>query len=113
MLKRPFLFAFLLLASLKLIACPRAVPTHCPDFCNTFRAAAQCHCTTSGLPQGMCSDVKLLYQRMIATFGTLERTCAFQRDTTIENCIDSWQCYLNGGNNHDGKPCSNTGNPCA
>lgn len=113
--RRILVLALLIFSPLQLMAssCPHAVPTHCAKFCETFRNAAKCHCTSSGLPQGMCSDVKLLYKRLITTFGTLERTCEFQRDTTKENCIDSWHCYLNGGVNTDGKPCNDNGNPCA
>lgn len=48
----------------------------------------------------------------MATFGSLEKICAFQRDTTKEDCIDSWRCYLNGGKNLEGKLCNSTGRSC-
>ncbi len=92
--------------------CPKACVTDSPKFCGLFKIAAQCHCTSSGLPGAMCSDVKLLYQRLLITFGSLEKTCAFQHDTSKEDCVDSWSCYLNGGRNAQGKLCNGTGKPC-
>jgi hypothetical protein len=107
-----FLFVGLFFSSLLMASCPRAAPTHSPQFCATFKVAAQCHCSASGLPPMMCSNVRLLYQRLMATFGSLEKTCAFQRDTTKEDCMDSWKCYLNGGTNVEGKLCNSTGRSC-
>lgn len=104
--------ACLFCASVSMAACPKATPTDTAQFCPTFRVAAQCHCTASGLPQVLCNNVRLLYQRLIVTFGTLEKTCAFQHDTTPEDCIDSWRCYLYGGKNSAGKLCSGTGRSC-
>jgi hypothetical protein len=92
--------------------CPRASGTETPKFCASFKVAAQCHCQASGLPSMMCSNVRLLYQRLMLTFGTIEKTCAFQRDTTTEDCIDAWHCYLNGGKNMRGKLCNSTGRSC-
>ncbi|MDX2346348.1 MAG: hypothetical protein QNK11_05720 [Legionella sp.] len=94
-------------------SCPKATATDASDFCASFKVAAQCHCSASGaLPTAMCMNVKLLYQRLMATFGSIEKTCKFQRDTTTEDCIDSWHCYLKGGKNAQGKLCNATGRPC-
>lgn len=93
-------------------SCPRATATSSPKFCESFKVAARCHCTSSGLPAAMCSNVRLLYQRLIVTFGTLEKTCEFQHDTTTEDCIDSWKCFLNGGKNMAGELCNSTGRSC-
>jgi hypothetical protein len=98
--------------SVLIAGCPKAAGTNTPQFCATFKTAAQCHCTASGLPQALCTNVRLLYQRLIITFGTIEKTCAFQRDTTKENCIESWKCYLNGGKNMAGQLCNGTGRSC-
>ncbi len=99
-------------SSILIAACPTAAPTDSSEFCASFKVAAQCHCSASGLPEVMCTNVRLLYQRLMVTFGTLEKTCAFQHDTTTENCIDSWKCYLNGGKNFAGHLCNSTGRSC-
>ncbi len=103
---------FCVLSSSIFADCPRATATDLPAFCESFKVAAQCHCTSSGLPQVMCNNVRLLYQRLMVTFGSLEKTCAFQRDTTPEDCMDSWKCFLQGGRNAAGKLCNGTGRPC-
>lgn len=108
-----FVFVMLLLVSSVSLACPQATPTNAPNFCATFRVAAQCHCTSSGLPTRMCKSIQLLYHRMISIFGAVEKACEYQHDTTKENCIDSWNCYLNGGVNAEGNLCSGTGRTCA
>jgi len=112
-MKKTFFCVILFFFSSTLFAvCPRASTTDSPKFCQTFTAAAKCHCTAGGLPAAMCSNVRLLYQRLIITFGTLEKTCEFQHDTNKEDCIDSWKCYLNGGKNAAGKLCNGTGRSC-
>ncbi|MDF1677094.1 MAG: hypothetical protein P1U32_00155 [Legionellaceae bacterium] len=107
-----FAIAFFFSSVLSAAACPTAAPTDSPKFCASFQTAARCHCTAGGLPTAMCSNVRLLYQRLLVTFGTLEKTCEFQHDTTKENCMDSWKCYLNGGKNTAGKLCNGTGRSC-
>ena len=94
-------------------SCPRAQPSDSPGFCASFKAVAQCHCTSSGLPVGMCNDMKLLYARMISIFGSVQRACDFQRDTTSADCVDSWHCYLVGGVNYNSGLCSSTGASCS
>ena len=112
-MKKIFISLFVFFFSSTLFAaCPKASPTHSSKFCSTFNTAAKCHCTASGLPVSMCSNVRLLYQRLMVTFGTLEKTCEFQHDTSKEDCIDSWKCYLNGGKNAAGKLCNATGRSC-
>ena len=112
MIKRICFFVVLFTLSSVSIACPRATPTNSPNFCPTFRIAAQCHCKESGLPAGMCKNLTLLYQRLISVFGGLDKACEFQHDTTKEDCMDSWNCYLHGGKNATGNLCSGTGRAC-
>ena len=112
MINKIFIGFVLAFASSLVFACPNATPTSSSEFCKSFKTAAQCHCASSGLPSGMCTDVVLLHQRLMSTFGTLERTCDFQHDTSKENCIDSWKCYLNGGKNIQGHLCNATGRSC-
>lgn len=93
-------------------ACPSAVPSSDPGFCSSFKVAAQCHCTSSGLPMGMCTNMKTLYTRMISMFGSVQKACEFQHDTATQNCVDDWNCYLNGGTNSQNELCSSTGSAC-
>ena len=95
------------------IACPFATATNDPEFCSSFKLAAQCRCTSSGLPARMCMDMNLLYDRMIIIFHSVQKACEFQHDTTTQNCIDSWNCFRNGGTNTQNELCSGTGATCA
>lgn len=93
-------------------SCPRATATNQPEFCGSFKTAAQCHCTSSGLPAGMCSNMKLLYSRMLSAFGSVQRACEFQHDVSAQECIDNWNCYRSGGHNVRGELCNGTGAAC-
>lgn len=92
-------------------ACPPALPTSNPGFCSSFVAAATCYCSNS-LPERMCMDMSKIYKRMIDMFGTIDRACNFQRETTPQACIDDWSCYLKGGKDSKGEACSSTGSSC-
>lgn len=98
--------------SFSIFACDRALPTDDPNFCASFKSVAACHCTSSGLPFGMCQDMHKLYARMIVIFKTLEKACEYQHHTTQQDCLDNWHCYLGGGQNSQGELCSSTGRPC-
>lgn len=91
--------------------CPLATPTNTSAFCSSFKTSAQCHCTASGLPKGMCTNMRSLHDRMISMFGSLRKACEYQHDTTTQNCIDSWNCYRQGGSSEQGL-CSGTGSAC-
>lgn len=93
-------------------ACPQAIPTNTPGFCSSFKVIAQCHCTSSGIPKGMCMNMHSLYDRMIGMFGSVRRACEYQRDTSVQNCIDDWNCYRLGGVNSNNELCSGTGSAC-
>ncbi|MDF1757746.1 MAG: hypothetical protein P1U74_05570 [Legionellaceae bacterium] len=93
-------------------SCPVASPVSSSAFCSSFKVAAQCHCTSSGLPKGMCNNQKLLYKRMIDTFGSLKRACEFQHDTSVQECIDDWNCFLSGGLTSNSQSCSGNGAAC-
>ncbi len=95
-----------------LAACPGAALPSSPAFCSSFKVSAQCHCTSNGLPKSICSNMQQLYQRMLGIFGTLERACAYQRETSAQVCIDSWNCYRKGGKDSKGRLCSGTGKAC-
>lgn len=103
-----FFFSFKALAS----SCPQAMTVTSPGFCNSFKSAAECHCISSGLPRKMCTNYRLLYKRMIDTFGSLQRACEFQHDTTTQECIDDWNCFLSGGLTSSSGSCSGTGQSC-
>jgi hypothetical protein len=102
-------FSYLTIA----MACPAATSTSDPKFCDSFKLAAQCHCTSSGLPARMCSDMNTLYSRMLVIFKTVQKACEFQNETSAQNCMDGWSCYRNGGLNSQNELCNGTGAPCA
>jgi hypothetical protein len=93
-------------------ACPQALPNNTPGFCGSFRVSAQCHCSASGLPQGMCMNIKSIYDRMLSMFGSVQRACGYQHDTNLQNCIDDWSCYWSGGVTSENELCSGTGGSC-
>jgi hypothetical protein len=94
-------------------ACPQAADTDNPGFCPSFQSVAQCHCAESGLPKSMCQDMNSIYKRMIVIFGSVQRACEYQKDTSTQNCIDDWSCYRTGGVNSRGALCSSTGRSCS
>ncbi len=110
-IKFTLLIAFIYIPTV-FASCPMAQPITSSDFCASFKAAAECHCSSSGLPRGMCVNQRLLYKRMIDTFGSLKRACEFQHDTTAQECIDDWNCYLSGGVTSNSEYCSGTGAAC-
>lgn len=93
-------------------ACTNAVPTDNPAFCPSFKTAAICYCTASGLPAGMCQDMKILYARLISVFGSVQKACEYQKYTTTQDCMDNWNCYRLGGVDSRGRICSSTGKSC-
>lgn len=93
-------------------ACPPALPSNAPGFCSSFKMSAECYCTASGLPRGMCTNMDLLYNRMVSTFGSLNKACEFQRDTPVQTCVDAWNCYRQGGQNSKHELCNSTGRSC-
>lgn len=107
-----FVSALILLFSVQAYTCPRALPTDDVNFCSSFKTAALCYCTESGLPSGMCQDMNQLYLRLIVVFGTLQKACEFQAHTTPQDCMNDWNCYLHGGIDSTGKSCSSTTKPC-
>jgi hypothetical protein len=109
---RKIIFAGLCFISCAVTACPAALSPNTPGFCESFKSVARCHCTASGLPGGMCTNMKLLYNRMISTFGTLQRACEYQRDTTVQACLEAWNCYRSGGVDSQNQLCNGTGLPC-
>lgn len=98
--------------SASIFACPNAAPTNDVQFCASFKTAAICYCKASGLPSGLCQDMKSLYNRMIAVLGSLEKACAYQHSSTPQECIDDWNCYLRGGVDSRGRICSSNYLPC-
>lgn len=93
-------------------ACPSAAPITSAEFCQSFKAATECHCVFSGLRGGICTNMNQFYIKMINTLGTLPRVCSLQRYTATQECIDDWNCYRYGGLTSDGQLCSGTGHAC-
>lgn len=114
MMRTLFIFFICLISSSVFalpLACLQALPTTHPGFCASFKSVAQCHCEEK-IPGALCKDMKTLYKRMLDMFGSLQKACEYQKDTTTQICIDDWNCYLNGGRNSQGGLCSNTGAKC-
>lgn len=105
--------AFMCFFSISSFACSNAEPTNSPTFCTSFKTAASCHCVASGLPPGMCQDMKALFNRMIVVFGSLQKACEYQHHTTTQDCIDNWNCQRLGGVNSQNQLCSGTGRACS
>lgn len=104
--------AFLCCISMSGFACSSASSTDDVTFCSSFKDVATCHCTSTGLPKGLCNNMKSLYSRMLIIFGSLEKACAYQHNTSEQECIDDWNCYMRGGVDSQGKSCSSTQLPC-
>ena len=94
-----------------LSSCPVASAIDGPGFCSSFKVAGQFHCAAH-LPKGMCTNMKSLYDRMTALYGSLARACESQHDTTTQKCIDAWNCYRLGGTTSQNELCSGTGSAC-
>lgn len=110
---KPVLVFTMLTSSIFASNCPQAVPASTPEFCGSFQHVAQCHCQASGLPAKMCQNVTMVYKRMVNTFGSLERACQYQKDTSYETCIEDWRCYQQGGLTNDGQLCNGSGLACS
>ena len=93
-------------------ACPEAAPVNTAGFCSSFKLAAQCHCVSAGLPKGMCMSMKTIFDRMNSMFGSVQRACEYQRDTSTQNCVDAWLCYRSGGLTSQNELCNGTGSAC-
>jgi hypothetical protein len=111
MLKKIYLAALMYGFSTFAFSCGVAVPTNDPSFCASFKGVAQCYCSTS-LPIGMCGDMNQLVSRLKAVYGSLENACRAQKFTTPVDCMDNWNCYLNGGVDSRNRICSSTGSRC-
>lgn len=107
------IFVSFFAASVFASSCPGAASTDAVNFCASFKTAATCYCTASGLPGSMCQDMNALYNRMIIIFGSLQKACEFQKHTTTQVCMDNWNCYRNGGTDSKGRACSSTRMPCS
>ena len=94
------------------LSCPQASTSGNSEFCSSFKRTAQCYCTSAGLPAGMCNDMGVIYKRMVTLYGSVERACKFQRQTSTQECLDDWHCYRSGGRNSGNELCSGTGNSC-
>lgn len=103
---------FMSLFAASVFACAKALPVDDAGFCASFKEVATCHCTSSGLPAGMCQDMNSLYKRMLALFGSLQRACEYQKHTSTQDCVDNWNCYRKGGIDSQGRLCSSTQLAC-
>lgn len=98
--------------SISSYACDPAVPATAANFCPSFKAAVYCYCTDVWKAGGVCADMNRVYEIMMATHGSLDRACEFQKNTTKQICLDNWNCYRKGGRDSHGGLCSSTGRAC-
>ncbi len=117
MIKHILIFSLMSLFSFSAFAtsCPPATPTNDPGFCASFAVSANCHCREKSPSPRICTNMTLIYNLMIATYGSVQNACDLrvQRDVTQQECIDDWNCYLHGGVDSQGKACSGTGRACS
>lgn len=111
-MKKGLFIVFLSIMNVAAFACDRALPTNDVNFCPSFKSVAICYCTSSGLPAGMCQDMNALYNRLLSTFGSLQKACEFQRYTSTQDCMDNWNCYRVGGADSQGRLCRSSGLAC-
>lgn len=96
--------------------CGKALPTDNPGFCTSFSTVAKCYCTASGVPKVFCSSMKLIYNQMVAIYGSIDNACRSPlstQNTTAQDCIDNWKCFLHGGVDSQGRVCSSNQQRCA
>lgn len=90
--------------------CGEAVATTESNFCGSFEQVAPCQCKEHGGTSKMCASMDKIYKNMIDIFGNLKSAC--KRHSNPQLCEDDWNCYNDGGTNHEGGLCSGTGNSC-
>lgn len=93
-------------------ACPKALPTDNVAFCPSFKSAAACNCTANGQGPAVCQNMKKMYALMLSMFGDLKSACNFQHNTSAQECIDDWNCYISGGKDSQGRACASSGKAC-
>jgi len=107
-----FILFFLFFNSFAKSGCPLAELSSSANFCESFKKVAQCHCEKKGVPRFLCRNMKFIHFCMIKKFGTENKTCLVQDDTSVNICVDDWKCFWKGGRNSEGQLCSGTGNSC-
>lgn len=118
MIKKCFLFFVSFLSFSSFAAtdvsanCGQALATDNPNFCESFRTVAECHCLAKGYPRLVCHDMSKLYNLMLLVYWSQKSACEHQNETTVQTCMDDWDCYRVGGKDSQGKMCSMTGKSC-
>ncbi|PJD91519.1 MAG: hypothetical protein CK424_06845 [Legionella sp.] len=111
-IKLLFMSFLLSIYSFSYADCPSVDPAS-PGFCDAFKASSACYCASyNTLPKGKCANMTLIYKMMVASLGSLQRACDWQRNTTAQECIDDWNCYHYGGMTSTGQLCSGSGHAC-
>lgn len=94
-------------------ACPDS-PSHlASNFCPGFYTAVMCNCDEH-FPAGYCEGslhVQGIYNKMIAMYGSLATACQKNDPAAPQECIDQWNCYLNGGKDAAGRNCQGQAAP--
>src|SRR5689334_14288165 len=88
-------------------SCGQALLPSEAGFCSSFKSIAGCHCNATSPIKNICGNMNGLYSYMLAMFyGSLQKACAYQKDTNPQTCIDSWNCYRLGGRDSQNRLCS-------
>jgi hypothetical protein len=78
------------------VNCGHAVPMTNPNFCQSFKAIAYCHCAVEhGMPPSTCNSMPRIKQILEATYGSLWNACSprVQKDVPQQECYDNWNYY--------------------
>lgn len=91
-----YFISFSCFAAINNASCGHAVPTSDPGFCDSFKSIAYCHCHDEHhMPAPLCSNMTLIYNVMISTYGSLWAACStkVQQDVSQQECTDDWNFY--------------------
>lgn len=85
-----------------------------PTFCADFRQATACHCTNVLHVPRFCQDINSIYSRMLFLHHDVKTACERQQFTklAVQDCIDHWTCYYQGGTDSQNRPCSGNKHAC-
>lgn len=86
------------------------------DFCTTFsESVASCWPPVGSHKNFTPAQMKFNYNLMVRFYGSLKAACnksAPSNGSTPQQCIDQWNCYINGGIDSQGGQCSGTKKSC-
>lgn len=87
------------------------------NFCTVFpESVASCWPPVGTHKNFTPEEMKANYVLIVTTYGSLKAACretASKNGSSAQACYDQWTCYMDGGQDPDGKGlCSGTGDAC-